>query len=66
MRLVNSDWPNSLPANYISNIKRLLPLTEDEFETILSNDTVTRLFGSTEARHSNLEDLQKTLKEGVD
>jgi len=44
-------------------------LTEDEFETILSNDTVTRLFGSTEARHSNLEDLLKTLKElkeGVD
>lgn len=61
-----SDWPYSSSANYVNNIKRLLPLSEAEIEKILSNDTSERLFGSREIRHPDLKELLKTLREGVD
>lgn len=61
-----SDWTFSSSANYINNIKRLLPLSEEEIEKILSNDTSARLFGSSEIRHPDLKELLKTLREGVD
>lgn len=61
-----SDWPYSSPASYISNIKRLLPLSEEEIEKILSNDTSIRMFGNSEIRHPDLKELLETLKEGVD
>ncbi|KUO73065.1 MAG: hypothetical protein APF77_20565 [Clostridia bacterium BRH_c25] len=61
-----SDWPYSSSANYISNIKRLLPLSDAEIDAILSNDTSARLFGSDAIRHPDLKELLRTLKEGVD
>ena len=61
-----SDWCFCSPARYIDNIKRMLPLSEAEIEQILSNDTSIRMFGSSEIRHPELEELLKTLKEGID
>jgi len=61
-----SDWPYSSPVSYINNIKRLLPLSEAEFEKILSNDTIIRMFGSSEIRHPDLKELLETYKEGID
>jgi len=37
-----SDWLYCSPANYISYVKELLPLSDEEIEQLLSNDITTR------------------------
>ena len=61
-----SDWIYCSPADYLSYVEELLPLSEEEMEQILSNDITERMFGSSEIRHPDLAELLNTLEEGVD
>jgi len=63
---INEIIQNGNIADYLNNLKRLLPLRKAEFEKILSNDTSIRMFGSSENRHPDLKELLQTLKEGID
>jgi len=68
--VVGSDWPFVVPKDYVDNVKKLLPLTEEELNTILSNDSAKVLFEKSMdngvIKHPNLEELNKKFKDGVD